>query len=260
VRFTAPKVAVNVACPNAFPGTTKVTVALLAGTVTLGGAGETVGLLLARLTTIPPAGATPLRVTVAIDIPPRTIWNGLSVRAVSTGGGGATVSVAVRLTPASVAVIVVCPAAFPGMEMGALVVLPAATVTLAGTGATCGLLLVRLTTTPPGGAIPLSVTVAVDVPPTIIWSGFSVRVVKTGVTTVSVAVRLTPASVAVIIVCPRAFPGMLKVTLVLPAAIVRLAGTGATGGLLLVRLTTTPPAGAIPLSVTVMVDLPPRTI
>jgi hypothetical protein len=238
-----------------------VAVALPAGIEILAFTLATFGLLLLRLTTIPLAGAIPLRVTVTFAVSPVSIDVGETCTAVSTGGGDTTVSVAVRFTAPKVAVNMACPRAFPGTTK-ATVALLTGTVTLAGTGETVGLLLVRLTTIPPAGAAPLRVTVAVDVPPRTIWNWLSVRVVSTGGggATVSVAVRLTPASVAVIMVCPAAIPGMLKVLFVLPAKIVRLAGTVATWGLLLVRLTGTPPAGAIPLSVTVAVDVPPRTI
>jgi len=167
VRITEPSVAVSVTCPTAFPGTIKATMALPAGIVTLAGTGATAGLLLLRLTTIPPAGAIPLRVTVNVDVPPKEIWNWLGVSAVSVGGGGTTVSGAVRLAPARVAMMVVCPGALPEMGTVALV-LPAGIVMFAGTEAIAGLLLVRLITAPPTGAMPFRVTVAVAAPPTII--------------------------------------------------------------------------------------------
>lgn len=50
-----------------------------------------------------------------------------------------------------------------------------------------------------------------------------------------------------------------KVVLVAPAAIVILAGTCATGVLLLDRVTKAPPAGAAPFRVTVPVELFPPT-
>src|SRR4051794_37840595 len=52
----------------------------------------------------------------------------------------------------------------------------------------------------------------------------------------------------------------LKVTLELPAATVTLAGTGATDGFALLRLTTAPPLGAPLVNVTLPCDaLPPTT-
>jgi len=71
---------------------------------------------------------------------------------------------------------------------------------------------------------------------------------------------LTPARVAVMVVCPSALPVITKVALELPAGIVMFAGTEATAGLLLVRLITTPPAGAILLRMIIAFDVPPKTI
>ena len=52
---------------------------------------------------------------------------------------------------------------------------------------------------------------------------------------------------------------IVKLALVDPAGIVTLAGTCATGTLLLCRVTTAPPAGAAPFKVTVPVELFPPT-
>src|SRR5215208_3544043 len=57
---------------------------------------------------------------------------------------------------------------------------PAATVTVGGTEATDELLLVSVTTAPPGGAAPPSLTVPVDVCPPTTPNGFSVKSVKVG--------------------------------------------------------------------------------
>jgi hypothetical protein len=73
-------------------------------------------------------------------------------------------------------------------------VAPAATVTEAGTEATVGSLLNRMTTAPPAGACPFSVTVlaVVDLPPTVL-AGDSLTAVKAAGFTVSDAVfRLVP--------------------------------------------------------------------
>lgn len=68
----------------------------------------------------------------------------------------------------------------------------AATVTLAGTPATEALLVLRVTTAPPAGAMPLSVTVAVDEVPPVTVTGLTVRLFNVGGTTVSVAVCVAP--------------------------------------------------------------------
>jgi len=68
-----------------------------ARTVTVGGAGtgSAAELLLTRVTVSPPAGATPLSVTVPVVVCPETMFAGLKVSPVTTGGGF-TVSAAVK--------------------------------------------------------------------------------------------------------------------------------------------------------------------
>ena len=76
-------------------------------------------------------------------------------------------------------------------------VAPPATVTEAGTAATPGLLLISVTTTPPAGAGPLSVTVfaVVDVPPST-DAGDKVTADGLGASTVKVPGTVTPPYVA----------------------------------------------------------------
>jgi hypothetical protein len=71
-------------------------------------------------------------------------------------------------------------------------VAPAATVTLAGTLAET-LLSCNVTTTPPVGAAPVSLTVAVELVPPTTEVGLRLKDVTVGGFTVSVAERLTPA-------------------------------------------------------------------
>ncbi len=71
-------------------------------------------------------------------------------------------------------------------------VLPAGTVTLAGTVAIDVLLLLNDTDTPPAGAAPLSVTVPWDVLPPTTLVGFSVTEPNAGGVTVSVALSVAP--------------------------------------------------------------------
>ena len=82
----------------------KVALVAPAATVTLAGTVAAAVLLLASVTTIPPAGAGALRVTVPVeDVPPVTLA-GLRLRADRVGAAvGFTVSMAVCVTPPYVA-------------------------------------------------------------------------------------------------------------------------------------------------------------
>ena len=71
-------------------------------------------------------------------------------------------------------------------------VLPAGTVTLAGTVAAAVLPLVSVTTVPPVGAAPFRVTVPVDVAPEVTDVGLNVTEDTESGTTVSVALWLLP--------------------------------------------------------------------
>lgn len=103
-----------------------------AATVTLVGVCAT-ALLSETVTTAPPAGAGPLKVTVPVEDLPPTTAVGLKVKELSTGGF--TVSVAVCVTPLYLAVIVtvVLVATALVVIVNVAVLKPAATVTLAGT-------------------------------------------------------------------------------------------------------------------------------
>jgi len=145
-------------------------------------------------------------------------------------------------------------------------VAPPATVTEAGTVAAAGLLLVSVTTAPPAGAGPLSVTVfaVVDVPPTT-DAGDNVTTDGLGASTVKVPGRLTPPYAAEIVTGVLAATAVVVMVnagdTVAPPATVTEAGTVAAAGLLLVSVTTAPPAGAGPFSVTVfaVIGVPPKT-
>ncbi len=81
--------------------------------------------------------------------------------------------------------------------------------------------------------------------------------------TVSVAVRFTPlvAEIVTALVVTTVLVTIVKFPVVAPAGMVTLAGTMATKGALLDRVTTVPPAGAGPDRVTVPVEeLKPFTV
>jgi hypothetical protein len=129
--------------------------------------------------------------------------------------------------------------------------LPAGIVALDGTLASAASLLVRLTTVPPAGAWPFSMTISVGSTPPVIVLGEMVRDCKpTGCTT-----KLTEAEVPLIVAVSvtgvatfTAPTWKLNPSKAKPAGTVQVAGTGAAARSLLVRLTTAPPVGAGPVS------------
>ena len=214
-----------------------------------------------RLTTVPPGSAGPLRVTVPVDgVPPNTDV-GETERLVKTAG--VTVSVAVTDVPPAEALIVTTvetdTADVVTLKLAELA--PAATVTLVGVTALV-LLEDKLTTSPPLGAGPLSVTVPVDKVPPVTDAGDTDKLVGTGGVTVRVAEDDEDPCMAVIFADTKAATGdvvMVKLAEVAPAATVTLAGKTAKE-LLDDSPITVPLAGATPLSVTTPVDgFPPTT-
>jgi hypothetical protein len=201
VRVTpsVPVIATVVFADTALVFTAKVAVVAPAATVTLAGT-VAAALLLDRVTAAPPAGATPLNVTVPVEALPLTTLVGLSESAESvTDAVGVTVRAADLRTPPKVAGIVAVAEAVTDVvaTVTLAVVAPAGTVTLAGTVAAAWLL-DSVTAAPPDGAAPLNVTVAVEeLPPTTLVglsdSAESVRGggIPVGVT-VNVAVPRTP--------------------------------------------------------------------
>jgi len=196
----------------------------------------------------------PVAVTVSVAVP--------------VAAGDATVSAAVRVTPAAVAVMVATVDAVTDVVAMAAVALvaPAATVTFAGTVAAV-LLLVSVTLNP-AGAADVNVTVAcADVPP-----GTLAGLTETadneagggGGVTVSVAVFAAPLYTPVIVTGVDALTAVvvtLNVALVAPAATVTLAGTVATAVLLPDSVTTAAPAGAALVNVAVpCAAAPPTTL
>src|SRR5262249_13100675 len=232
-----------------------------AGTVTLAGT-DAAALVLASATAVPPAGPGPFRAPAPRDgLPPAPVV-GSSARRPGTGPTG---GVAAGCPPPKAGVIVT------GMELVTVLVvmvkvallLPAKTVTLAGTPATAVLLLESATLAPPASALPLSVTVPVDgFPPTTV-AGLRLTPLAWSGTTVRVADFWTPPNVAVIEAGVGAVPGLVlivNVAVVAPPATVTLDGTVATA-LLLDSGTAAPPGSAALVSVTVPVDgFPPATV
>jgi hypothetical protein len=246
--------------------TVKVTVVAPAGTVTDAATVAAVVLLDFSVTTVPPAGAGPFKVIVPVlEAPPFTDVG------FSTNVIGAHVGVTWRTAFCETALYV--PVMFTLATAVTLTVVianvadvaPAGTVTEAGTFADT-LELVSVTTTPPAGAAPLSVTVPVTPAPPTTDAGFTVTVlsdtVATAGFTVSAAVFETAPFVAVIVTAVTAVTVdvvTVNVAVVAPAATVTLAGTVA-AALLDVSVTTMPPAGAADNKVTVPVlDVPPVT-
>ena len=170
--------------------TVKVARLLPAATVTASGT-VAAALLLLSATTDPPVGAAVVSVTVPVELLPPVTLVGLKLkvlRAVEV-----IVNTAVRVTPPKLAVIVTAVDVDTGdvVTVKVALLLPAATVTAAGTVA-APLSLLSDTADPPAGAGPLSVTVPVELTPPLTLVGLKLRVTKAGGITVSVVVWLPP--------------------------------------------------------------------
>jgi hypothetical protein len=171
--------------------TVKVAVVAFAATVTLAGTCAAAALLLERVTTTPPAGARPFRVTVPVEeVPPITT---LGVRVTELNAAAKTFNVAAFVEPyvPEIANAVLAATALV-ITVKVVVVAPAATVTPAGTSATAVLLLDRVTTAPPAGAGLLSVTVPVEEVPPRTEVGLRITLPRTPAITVKLAFCVTP--------------------------------------------------------------------
>lgn len=147
-------------------------------------------LLLLRVTSDPPLGADPVSATVPVDDAPPVTEVGF--RETEDSVGAVIVSIADFVPPYVADTLTdVRDATGAVVIVNVAVVAPAETVTLAGTLAAV-LLSVNVTTTPPAGAAPLSLTVPVELLPPMTEVGLKLSVVTAGGLTVSVAVRFTP--------------------------------------------------------------------
>lgn len=218
-------------------------------------------LLDASVTTRPPAGAAPDKVTVPVlDAPPATDV-GFKETELSDGpvGPPVTVSVAACLDTPVLAVsddvVVVATAAV--VTANDAVDAPFATVTVAGTVAAPVLLDAKLTTTPPGPATSARVTVAVVFTPPATDVLASDNAVTLGGLTTSSVVAVAVSSVALIVAVTELATCVVptvNVRLIEPAGTVTVAGT-VTPARLLESETTIPPVGALLDNVTVPVEL-----
>jgi hypothetical protein len=208
----------------------------------------------------PPAGAGPLSVTVPVEDDPPTTVVGARATLLSAPTA-ATVSTAVFVIGPETAEIV----AVVVLETATVVIgnvadeVPTPTVTDVGRVAT-ELSELSVTTFPPVGAWPLSVTVPVDGLPPIRVAGASVKVVNAAGTTVRNALIATPPEAAETLTFVVEETGRLvtvKVPVLKPAATVNVEGTVAAEVLELDSVTIVPPAGALPTRVTVPVAVAP---
>jgi hypothetical protein len=213
-------------------------------------------LSLDRVTTAPPAGAAPSKVTVPVEDDPPVTLAGLSD--MLDRAAGLIVRVAVCESPKSPVIVTETTAPTALVFTAKLaVVAPAATVTLAATVASA-LSLDRVTTAPSAGAALLRVTVPVEEDPPVTLAGATETLESTG-GLIAKAVVCGPLKLAVMVaevVVPTAVVLTVKFAVASPAATITLAATVA-AALSLDRVTTAPPAGAGPFRVTVPVEEDP---
>jgi len=198
-----------------------------AAIVTVAGTWAADMLLLETVTTAPPVGALPLRVTVPVELLPPTTEVGDLLS--EDSDAAVTVIVAFVLTPrVAVMTDVVVEATARVVTVKVAEVLPARTVTLAGVVAAAVLLLFSVTTAPLVGAAAVRTTVPVELLPPTTLVGFSDTedTTRAGFT-VSVALALVPkvAVTFTVVVVPTAPVVTVNVVDVLPAATVTAAGT-----------------------------------
>jgi hypothetical protein len=169
---------------------------LPAGIVTLPAVGTWAAevLLLCKVTSAPPAGAAPFRVTVPVEVFPPTSAAGFNPSDDNTAAF--TFKVAFLVTVPYVAEITTGVFVATGVVVivNVVEVLPAGIVTLpvAGTCATEVLLLCRVITAPPAGAAPFRVTLPVEVFPPTSVAGLNLNDDNAAAFTFKVAPLVTP--------------------------------------------------------------------
>src|SRR3954454_6816298 len=213
---------------------------------------------------------------------------GTPLRAIATpdggGGGGALADVTARVddlgTLPENAVTVTCVFAAPGdvVTVKFAWLWPAGTVTIGGGWATDWLPVARVTNTPPLGAAELSCTVPVALLPPATLAGAMANDTSDGA--VGPAARLMNAdlvpppalaSTSTVVKALVARVVIGKLVELLPAGTLTVGGTWRTAGLLLVKFTTPPPAGAevtswtvpcveVPLTMSVGLTLNPASV
>jgi hypothetical protein len=168
------------------------------------------------------------------------------------------------LTPSEAETLTVAAFVVPAVAIGKSTDLaPLGTFTVAGRMTSAGLEELRDNGYPAVGAGPLSVTVPVDVPPPATLVGDTDRVDTAGGWTVSDCAAVTPADVAETLTNVALDTGNvenIKEAEFAPAGTRTLDGTERTDGALLPRRTVPPPAGAVPITETVPVPLPPEGV
>jgi hypothetical protein len=253
---TAPDV--TAVTPDVVP--VKVTVVAPAGTVTVAGT-ETALFPLVKVTTRPDGPAADPRVTLNVMLFPPLRDVGDADRAEITAALTDTLAVLVTAPLDAVTWTVVSASTATDVAVKLAESAPSGTVTTAGT-VIAGLLLTKATSTPPAGAMPVSVTLpTVEAPPLSMVAIDTED--NTGAATVMVLVTVVPFADAVVVTTvfvstTSADTG--KVAEVAPSATVTDAGIVKIP-LSAVKRTSKPPAGALPLRVTVPTpDRPPVRI
>lgn len=246
---------------TAFPMTVKVTELLPAGTVTLDGT-VTLLLLLESETDAPPVplGMVAVIVSVPVDSPPPSMVVGEKVSDCTVKGCSVSVPLAIDWFNPAVIVAVISEATAEVRIENETLVLPLATVTDDGT-TTFAFELSNATEIPVAGAVPVSVTDPVAIPPETTEPGVMVsEVTLSEEITAPVDLVTDPQVAEMLAVFPAVAVGSpltVKTTDFDPAGTVTVAGTVTIDVALLASVMTTPPAGAAPVNQTRPVELPP---